>query len=453
MSRALIDTLSQEVIEMGSVQPYRTRSGKRYEVRYKKPDGTHAGKRGFATKREAEDYLADVTVSINDNQYIDPGDARITVGELAQDWLLDQATVLKPSSFHPIESAWRNHVEPRWATFQIGAVRYSDVRSWVTELAADVGAVTVIRSHGILSAILDVAVRDRRIAENSVRGMRLPRKRAKRRVYLTHGQVERLAATSKYPEVVYFLAYTGLRWGEMTGLRVRDLNLTRRRVFVQENAVMVNGTVHIGSPKSHASRSVPYPEFLDDVLRASAVRKAPDAFLFGTGGAPLKLPNSRDGWFAAAVRRAMKEDPLFQRVTPHDMRHTAASLAISAGANVKVVQRMLGHASAAMTLDIYADLFDEDLDDVAGALGRARQDVYVLTESAGPKAQAAITASPDAVRIVWVVTVGPIPVAACENRAGADAWVRAARSTDHSDAPASYRVWELSIAPDELPSQ
>lgn len=68
----------------------------------------------------------------------------------------------------------------------------------------------------------------------------------------------------------------------------------------------------------------------------------------------------------------MSADPTFGRVTPHDMRHTAASLAISAGANVKAVQRMLGHASAAMTLDTYADLFDDDLDHVAEALGRAR---------------------------------------------------------------------------------
>jgi integrase len=57
-------------------------------------------------------------------------------------------------------------------------------------------------------------------------------------------------------------------------------------------------------------------------------------------------------------------DKTFPRVTAHDLRHTAASLAISSGANVKVVQQMLGHASAAMTLDVYADLFDSDLDAV-----------------------------------------------------------------------------------------
>ncbi|MFD8103391.1 tyrosine-type recombinase/integrase [Nocardia fluminea] len=55
-------------------------------------------------------------------------------------------------------------------------------------------------------------------------------------------------------------------------------------------------------------------------------------------------------------------------VVPHSLRHTAASLAISAGANIKVVQRMLGPKTATLTLDLYGHLFDEDLDPVAAAL-------------------------------------------------------------------------------------
>lgn len=74
----------------------------------------------------------------------------------------------------------------------------------------------------------------------------------------------------------------------------------------------------------------------------------------------------RVGWFDPAAT-AVRRDGL----TPHELRHTAASLAVSAGANVKAVQRMLGHASAAVTLDVYADLFDDDLDSVATALDRA----------------------------------------------------------------------------------
>ena len=149
---------------------------------------------------------------------------------------------------------------------------------------------------------------------------------------------------------------------------------------------MVNGAVHTGTPKTHASRSVPYPDFLEPALRAGLRGKAPDQLLFGEGDEHLRLPNSKDGWFAAAVRRARKIDPDLPHITPHDLRHTAASLAISAGANVKAVQRMLGHASAAMTLDTYADLFDDDLDYVAQALSRARNMQRTITIAEEPRA-------------------------------------------------------------------
>lgn len=110
----------------------------------------------------------------------------------------------------------------------------------------------------------------------------------------------------------------------------------------------------------------------------------------GRGGDCPGLGNAASGWFERAmqetiaedekaaekVREECKEEPPV--VQPHDLRHTAASLAISAGANVKAVQRMLGHASAAMTLDTYADLFDDDLDDVATALDAARRSAGVV---------------------------------------------------------------------------
>jgi len=68
------------------------------------------------------------------------------------------------------------------------------------------------------------------------------------------------------------------------------------------------------------------------------------------------------------VERCQKADETFPRTTAQALGHTAASLAVSAGANVKVVQRMLGHASTAMTLDVYADLFDNDFTQVADKL-------------------------------------------------------------------------------------
>jgi integrase len=88
-------------------------------------------------------------------------------------------------------------------------------------------------------------------------------------------------------------------------------------------------------------------------------------------GGVLRNSNWRARVFAPAIAKCRKADESFPSITPHDLRHTAASLAVSADANVKAVQRMLGHAKASMTLDVYADLFDEDLDDVADRLDTA----------------------------------------------------------------------------------
>lgn len=96
----------------------------------------------------------------------------------------------------------------------------------------------------------------------------------------------------------------------------------------------------------------------------------------GADGQHLRLARVHEdnmSWFAGAVKHSG-----VLRITPHDLRHTAASFAVSAGANVKAVQRMLGHSSAAMTLDVYADLFDGDLDSVSDALDHA-----VLAASVG----------------------------------------------------------------------
>ena len=114
---------------------------------------------------------------------------------------------------------------------------------------------------------------------------------------------------------------------------------------------------------------MPFPDLLTPLLEHRCAGRRPDELIFvGVDGGVLRAGNYRNRVFNPAVTRQMAIDDSFPRVTPHDLRHTAASLAVSAGANVKSVQRMLGHASAAMTLDVYADLFDDDLDAVATAL-------------------------------------------------------------------------------------
>jgi integrase len=222
----------------------------------------------------------------------------------------------------------------------------------------------------VLSSILADAVTDNLLVRNPATGIKLPRKNRKRPVSLTHSQVGALAAAAgDHEALVLLLAYTGLRWGEVVGLRVADLDMLRRRATVSENAVESGCDIIVGTPKTHKQRSVPLPAFLLPYLARQCEGRGRGDLLFGAGGAGhLRRPHPESGWFDKAVTESG-----VPRVTPHDLRHSAASLAVSAGANVKAVQRMLGHASAAMTLDIYADLFDDDLEAVATALDAARE--------------------------------------------------------------------------------
>jgi len=125
----------------------------------------------------------------------------------------------------------------------------------------------------------------------------------------------------------------------------------------------------VGTLKTGKARTVPLARFVVDELAATCAGKNRDDLIWSSGtGGYLPPPGPTRSWLSGAVGRCQQADPTFPRISAHSLRHTAASLAISAGANVKVVQRMLGHASAAMTLDVYADLFDDDLTGVAQKL-------------------------------------------------------------------------------------
>lgn len=367
---------------MGSITPYETASGRRYRARYRDPDHHQRDKWGFKTKREAEIFLATIEISKVRGDFLRPEDIRLTIAELGATWIGNQSH-LKPSAYRTVETAWRVHVEPTWGSRRLGEIRHSQVQSWLTAFSANDGkprsATVVIRAYGVLAGILDTAVRDHQLASNPARGIRLPRKAKKKRSYLTPAQVELLALNAgEHATLVFTLAYTGIRWGEAIGLRVSALDALRRRLLITENAVTLGKRVLVGTPKTHENRSVPFPRFLSEPLAAACEGKPRDALVFGNGVDHLPRAGSGKGWFWDAVQASRQNDPDFPEVTPHDLRHTAASIAISSGANPKAVQRMLGHASAAMTLDTYADLFEDDLDAVSDRMNEVRVKASVV---------------------------------------------------------------------------
>jgi len=132
------------------------------------------------------------------------------------------------------------------------------------------------------------------------------------------------------------------------------------------------------------------PRFLVDGFAEQVAGKAPTDLVFcSPAGGVLRVGNFRRRCFDRAAR-AVGLDGL----TPHELRHTAASLAIASGASVKSVQRMLGHASAAMTLDVYSGLFDDDLGAAAERLHDARVPRVCPVATVTPLAERAMGVSP-----------------------------------------------------------
>ncbi len=370
---------------MASIEK-RVRNGRKtWRAHYRTPAGGQRSK-SFGRKVDAERFLAGVENSKVIGSYVDPMLARVTVGAWAQRWL-DGQEHLKPTTRSRYEGIVRKHIHPTWDRVTLANVSHGDVQAWVTDLSKLHSPATVHKIHRVLSLVLDMAVKDGRLARNVARGVHLPRAHRNEHRYLTHDQVEDLAHATGYPAdpskhsgldtrtnetyrlVVLFLAYTGVRFGEMAALRVARLDLRRQRATIVESVTPVQGMGLVwGTPKTHQRREVPIPRFLAAELAEHVRGRSPDDLVFAgiRNGQPLRVSTFRTAFTRAACAIGVPD------LHPHQLRHTAASLAIAAGADVKVVQQMLGHASATMTLDTYGHLFDDRLDEVGDAMDRAR---------------------------------------------------------------------------------
>ncbi|MEU6645503.1 site-specific integrase [Saccharomonospora sp. NPDC046836] len=279
----------------------------------------------------------------------------------------------------------------RWGELALNKIAREDIDLWVAKLlkskkdrGAELGPSQARHAYRVLAMVLEWCTPSR-IPVNPARGVKLPVRPDAEHVYLTYEQVERLADAAaklrtKYDRptagaainkpLILVLAYTGLRWGEAAALRVGRVDLRKRRIRVASTFYEINGVQHEGLPKTGKRRTVSFPASLVPVLRPFVDGREEGELLFTTArGQSLRSHNWRTREFVPAIAGAkLKVDGL----TPHKLRHTAASLAISAGADVKVVQQMLGHADAAMTLNIYGHLFPDRLDEVADVLDLRR---------------------------------------------------------------------------------
>jgi integrase len=346
----------------------RVRNGQvTWRARWRDDTGAQRSK-SFRRKVDAERFMTNLDHGRLNGAYVDPSAGRMTVGEWSERWMRGQVH-LKPKTRASYESLLRCWVLPRWEKVPLAKVTFGAVAEWVgTMTLQGLSASRTRQAYHVLTGMLDDAVKDGRLVRNPAAGVDLPRIEARPRRYLRHDQLHALAAAcGPYQVLVLTLGYCGLRWGEAAALRVHNVDLDRGRIEVSRAVAEVNGRIVVGSPKSHQSRWLPVPGLLLDGLKEQVAGKDPEDLVFPSPhGSFLRVQNFRRGFFDRAVAGIGMKG-----FYPHELRHTAASLAIASGASVKAVQRMLGHASATLTLDRYGHLFPDEMDALAASLDNA----------------------------------------------------------------------------------
>ncbi len=344
----------------------------RYQVRYLVRDASSSSgwaetSATFATLREAKAFKADRdNEAARGHQRFDPRLGRMPLDRVWQQYSASKKPAVSPKTWSGYTQHWELRIGPRFGHVPVDEISRTDVQQFLDALKVGVRAKN--QTLRLLRAILDLACEDGRIHRNPVLGVsagRIPERERHR--YLSAPEVATLAAAcGKQGDVVTILAYTGLRWSELVGLRVRDIDLEAKRLHVHRAAPEIAGRIHVGLTKTRAARrTVPLPQVVIDVLQPRISGRSPDApAVASLRGGMLRSNNWRRHTQWNKVLVATKLAPL----TIHDLRHTYASLARKSGADLRYVQKTMGHSTPTVTANVYSDLYADELDHVATGL-------------------------------------------------------------------------------------
>jgi integrase len=303
----------------------------------------------------------------------------VTFAAQAERWYATTAA-LKPTTRRDYRSLLDNHVLPRFGDWSLAGIDTLAVREWKAAMVeGGLGGKRAGKALAVLSLVLSSAVEGGRLARNPAAGVKPPKVQRREMLFLDAEQVEALATAidPRWRVLVLLSAYTGLWPCEVVALKVSRLDPLRGTVRVAEAAPEVAGRLEWGSVKTHEARTVHLPRFLRNGLAAHLAGHGPDSLVFTAArGGPIRESKWVPGYFKPAVRAA----GLPEALRWYDLRHTAASLLIREGASIKAVQKQMGHATAAITLDVYGHLFPDELPDLAERLealrGRATSGVW-----------------------------------------------------------------------------
>ncbi len=352
------------------------------------PDGNRArASKVFPTQTAAKAWVRAEETARDRGEAVAPD--RRTLASLAADWIAAREHELRPKTVASYRGSLDLHVLPHLGDRRVQDLTEQDVARWVAKLrATGVGARSVQMAKLRLDQVLDLAVDWTIVPRNVARRVKVTAPPARTADVWSLDDLRRfLAAADDDPAfpLWHVAAATGLRRGELLGLRWADLDLDAAVLRVAQQVIPVPGGLAIGPPKSRAAlRSVALPSWLPPLLRAHKDRQA---FAKAKTG---DLWRDLDLVFPSRVGTPQNPNNLYPdlnrlmaragvpRITWHQIRHTHVTQAIAAGVPIGVVSKRVGHARTSITLDIYAH--------VLGGQDRAAADAIgdLLAPATGP---------------------------------------------------------------------
>lgn len=338
--------------------------------------------RTFTRKGDADKWLTSQNTRRDRGDWVDPAHAGESFQAVADAWLASRRDVAESTRARD-GSYLRNQVLPHLGRLRLREVTPEVLDAWVATLdeEMELAPATVRKAFNLASQVLDRAVVLRKIPANPAKvpnAVSLPTLQSSEMRFLAVSELDELAdaADPRYAPLVVCGAYTGLRWGELAGLKAKYLDLDGGRLTVAEVLYEVGGRLGFKDPKTRAARrSITLPGVVRDVLGEHLGTRpvVGHGLVFtDTAGGPLRRSNFARRVFKPAVAASVGEP-----CRVHDLRHTHAAWLIANGEHAKTIQARLGHASIKTTLDRYGHLMpglDEDaadrLDELAAGRGK-----------------------------------------------------------------------------------
>jgi integrase len=306
----------------------------------------------FATKSDASRWLAETEADIARGQWIDPRRSSMTFSDFADEWWR-ATTHLRLSTRTSYEYLLRSYLRPGFGSVPLSRITPLNVQAWRADLmTSGLAPNTVAKAYRLLARILRAAVNADYLAKSPciLRGAsadEIPEMR-----FATAQQVEALAnvVPDRDRALIYVAAYSSLRFGELAGLRRRDVNPLLRTVAVVQQITEVRGQVIVGPPKTASSRrTVQLPDFVAAILEEHLVRfsdESVDGLVFPSAdGGPLRRSNFRSRVWLPATKACGVPGLRF-----HDLRHTGSTLAAASGAPLKALMQRMGHTTVGAAL-------------------------------------------------------------------------------------------------------